>query len=265
MKVKSTNFLFGVFLVILGCLFLLHAFDIVFIDSSVTVIAFFLAAGLVFLLAYLLFKKGLWTLIVGMISLFIGAAIYIDRTHYLPDGLIPISLFVLTGLTFLNALRFGRKNWWALIPGGYCFIFAAHVVIDMLWLRIDDLHGIVFFLGTGLIFGIIYLLKNKKFDLDWAKYPSIIAFLIGFILLLSSKISHLFNRFLFPAILIFIGILLLFKSFPKGPKKEKIKKEKKVKKKEKKKKEDKKEESIKFDISTPPSDRVPPPPPDSLE
>lgn len=291
MKVKTTNFLFGIFLIILGSLFLLHALDIFFIDSSLTVASLFVAAGLVFLLAYFFFKKGLWTLIVGVIGLFIGSAIYIERAHYLSDDLIPITLFVLTGLTFLNALRYGRKNWWAIIPGGYCFIFAAHVTIDMLWLRIDDLHGVVFFLGTGLIFGIIYLLKNKKFDLDWAKYPSLISFLIGFIVLLSSNISYVFNRFLFPAILIVIGLLLLFKSLPKGSKKKKQKKqkakkskkndkEKKKKLKEEKKKEkqikkeqkkkedikevDTKEDDTKFDIPTPPSDRVPPPP-DNLE
>ncbi len=257
MKVKSTNFLFGIFLVILGGLFLLNTFNIFFIDSSITVAAFFLAGGLVFLLAYFLFKKSLWTLIVGVIGLFTGAAIYIDRTHNLPEDLIPITLFVLTGLTFLNALRYGKKNWWAIIPGGYCFIFAAHVAIDMVWLRVDDLHGIVFFLGTGVIFGIIYLLKNHKFDLDWAKYPSIISFLIGIIVLLSSNVSHLFNRFMFPVILIFIGGLLLYKSFPKGPKKIKIKK------KEKREKKEKKKEEKKFDIPIPPSDRVPPP--DNLE
>ncbi len=268
MKVKSTNFLFGVFLIILGCLFLLHALDVFFIDSSLTVAAFFVAAGLVFLLAYFFFKRGLWTLIVGVIGLFIGLAIYIEQTHYLPDAFVPISLFVLTGLTFLNALRYGRKNWWAIIPGGYCFIFAGHVAIDMLWLRFDDLHGVLFFLGTGLIFGIIYLLKNEKFDLDWAKYPSIISFIIGIIVLLSSRISHVFNRFLFPVILIIIGLLLLFKSLPKGPKKKKLNKKDKKEKKEKKKKEkkkDKKEEDKKFEIPTPPSDRVPPPPTDNTE
>ncbi|MFO7890893.1 MAG: hypothetical protein R6V04_11200 [bacterium] len=271
MKVKTTNFLFGIFLIILGCLFLLHALDIFFIDSSLTLAAFFVAAGLVFLLAYFFFKKGLWTLIVGVIGLFIGAAIYIERAHYLSDDLIPVSFFVLTGLTFFNALRYGRKNWWALIPGGYCFIFAAHIAIDMLWLRVDDLHGVIFFLGTGLIFGIIYLLKNGKFDLDWAKYPSLISFIIGIIILLSSNISYVFNRFLFPAILIVIGILLLFKSLPKGPKKKKMKKKEKKEKKEKKKKQkkekkkDKKEEDKTFEIPTPPSDRVPPPPTDNTE
>lgn len=228
MNIKSSNFLVGIFLVIIGGLFLLSSIDILPVNEDVTVSIIFASAGIVLILGYYIFKIKLWSLIVGASGLFIGAAMFIDETRYISDDVIPIIFFVFTGLLFLNSLRSGKKNWWAIIPGGYSFIFAVHVFLDMIWFRPgdlhgEDLHGVVFFTGSGLIFGIIFLLKDKKYNLDWAKFPSIISFLIAVIVLLASDISSLFSRYFFPVLLIFIGGLLLYKSFKRNGKPKKIK------------------------------------------
>ena len=215
MKVHSTNFLIGIFLIVLGALFLLSTFGHLHVDEEYTMAIIFFSAGIVLLIAYFLFRKKIWALILGAVGLFIGSAIYIDSSRILPDEAIGIVLFIILGLVFFNALRGGKRNWWAIIPGGFSFIIAAHIFLNMKWWITDDYHGVIFFGGSGLIFGIIYLLKDEKYNLDWAKYPCIISFIIASIVLFAIDVGDLFSRLIFPVILIALGALILYKSLKK--------------------------------------------------
>ena len=131
MKPRSNTFLWGIFLVCLGALFLLNSFGLLQLDDEVGAAMVFFSAGVVLLTAYFAFKKKLWTLIVGCIALFVGIVTYIDATHFVPEEFIGVSLFVIAGLVFLSNLRKGRKTWWAIIPGGFCLIIAGHIFLDM--------------------------------------------------------------------------------------------------------------------------------------
>ena len=212
MKVNSTNFLFGIFLIILGVFFILStAFDFRLEDAYIVALVFF-SLGVVLLLAYFIFQNKLWTLITGIASLFIASAVYVHESQVLPDDAIGALLFVLIGLAFLTALRGGKKNWWAIIPAGFSFMFAAHVIIDMSWWNADRYHGVVFFAGVGVIFGIIYLLKDKTYELDWAKYPSIIAFIFAVLVLFTVEAGEYLGRLILPLILMGIGALIIRKA-----------------------------------------------------
>lgn len=212
MKPRSNIFLWGVFLVCMGALSLLNSFDVIRIDEEVGPAMLFFSAGLVLVVAHFFFNKKLWSLIVGGICMFIGLATYIEATRFLRDEYVGISLFVLTGLIFLSALRHGRKNWWAIIPGGYSLSIAAHIALDLSWHGSGLWHSVVVFGGTGLIFGAIYLLKDETYNLDWAKYPSIIAFALCALVLFTADFEDVVSRFFFPVLLIGLGALLLFRS-----------------------------------------------------
>lgn len=215
MKARSTHFLSGIFLILLGVLFLLRTMGYVWLDEEYTVSAVFFSAGVVLLLAYFVFQKKIWTLILGGLGVFIGAAITIDESRVLPDESIGAIFFLITGLIFLDALRKSKRNWWALIPGGFCFIIAAHILLDMNWWLPDEYHGVIFFGGMGLIFGIIYLLKDATLNLDWAKYPSIVSFVFAGLVMFTVDFRDVFSRFIFPLILILVGTLILLKSLRK--------------------------------------------------
>ena len=86
----------------------------------------------------------------------------------------------------------------------------------MYWWIPDDYHGVVFFGGASLIFGIIYLLRDDTYNLDWAKYPSIIAFVIAGIIMLALDFEDAFSRFFFPVILIGLGTIIFFQALKKG-------------------------------------------------
>ncbi|MBN2414642.1 hypothetical protein JXO52_02320 [bacterium] len=212
MKPRSNIFLWGVFLVCLGALSLLNSFDVIRFDEEVGPAMLFFSAGIVLIVGHFFFSKKLWSLIVGGICMFIGVATYIDATGFIRDEYIGIALFVLTGLIFLSALRQGRKNWWAIIPGGYSLSIAAHIALDLSWHGSGLWHSVVVFGGTGLIFGAIFLLKNETYNLDWAKYPSIIAFAICALTLFAADFEDVVSRFFFPVLLIGLGALLLFRS-----------------------------------------------------
>jgi len=212
MKVNSTNFLFGIFLIILGVFFILStAFDFRLEDAYIVALVFF-SLGIVLLLAYFVFHNKLWSLITGIASLFIASAVYIHESRILPDDTIGALLFILVGMAFLTALRSGKKNWWAIIPAGFSFMFAAHVLIDMNWWNADRYHGVVFFAGVGIIFGIIYLIKDKTYQLDWAKYPSVIAFIFAVLVFLTVDAGEFLGRLILPLILMGIGALIIRKS-----------------------------------------------------
>jgi len=218
MKSQSKHFLIGLFLIILGALLLLNSIGRISLDEENVMSIIFFSGGAVLIAAHFLYKKELWTLIVGSCGVFIGSAIYIGESQVLPDEIIGAILFVIIALLFFNALRAGRKNWWALIPGGFSLIIAVHILLDTMWIP-DEYHGIAFFIGGGIIFGIIYFLRNETYKLDWAKYPAIIVFSIGGLILLTADFSNTFSRFLFPVIIIGAGGLLVYHATKKRKRK----------------------------------------------
>ena len=209
MKVNATNFLFGIFLIILGVFFILGtAFDFR-LDEAYVVALVFGAIGIVLLLAYFVFKNKIWSLITGAGALFIAAAIVISESNILPEESIGALLFLLIGLAFLTALRQGKRNWWAIIPAGFSFMFAVHILIDMNWWDMQRYHGVVFFAGVGLIFGVLYLIRDSQYRLEWAKYPSIIAFIFAVIVFLTVDAGDFMSRLILPLILMGIGALII--------------------------------------------------------
>ena len=217
MKPRSNTFLWGVFLVCLGTLFLLNSFGLLRLDDEIGAAMVFFSAGVVLLTAYFVFKKKLWTLIVGCVGVFLGIVTYIDATRFVPEEFIGISLFVIAGLVVLSALRRGRKNWWSIIPGGFCLIIAGHILLDISFYETDNLHAVLFFGGTSLIFGVIYLLKNAEYKLGWAKYPGLAALAICAIILFAADFEDVISRFFFPVLLVAVGALMLVKSLKSHP------------------------------------------------
>ncbi len=212
MKPHSAHFLIGIFFILLGSLFLLNSLGILRSNDAYTSAAVFFSAGIVLTAAHFLYHQKVWALILGCIGIFIGSAIYIDATRSLPDDAIGMIFLVLIGLVFLTGLRDGKRKWWVVIPGGFCFIIAAHVLLDITWWLPDEYHGVIFFGGMGLIFGIVYLMRDATYKLDWAKYPSLIAFCIAALIVLTIDFNDAFGRFIFPAVLILVGGLLMTKS-----------------------------------------------------
>ena len=215
MKIQSTNFLVGIFLVLVGAFLLMISLGKIYLQEEYVVATVFASAGIVFILAHMLFQRKLWTLIVGAICLFIGSAIFIDESRMISSDSIGVLFFIITALLFFNALRKGKKNWWAIIPGGFSLILAIHILIDMNRYISDDYHGVIFLGGSGVIFGIIYLLRDETFKLDWAKYPSIILLILAALVLFAVDMGALLSRLILPVLLILIGSYVVYGALKK--------------------------------------------------
>ncbi len=219
MKTHSNTLLWGLFLICLGALFLLSSLDLVRLEDEIMVARVFFAGGLVLLAGHLFFHKQIWSLILGCLGIFIGFAVYVSETRMLPEVSIGIFLFLLAGVVFLCALRKGRRNWWAIIPGGFCLSIAGHIYMDEIWYRTDVWHSVLVFGTVGVVFGVIYLLKNEEYRLDWAKYPSLIGFIMAALLMFTADMRNAVSRFFFPLLLVGAGALLIVRSINKNTEK----------------------------------------------
>lgn len=89
-------------------------------------------------------------------------------------------LFLGIGLVFLGLyfieIDGRRHNWWTLIPAGALFSLAAVVILGTLGQ--GALAGGALFLGLGVTFGVLYLMRGPGRPLDWAWIPSLA--LLGF-------------------------------------------------------------------------------------
>ena len=215
MKARPLNLLIGAFLVLAGIAFLLDSLGTISLDTEYVFALLFLGAGVVLLAAHFFFRYRAWAAIVGGICLFIGAAIAIDHSMILPEDAVGIVLFSIVGLIFLSSLRHGKKNWWAVIPGVFCLILAAEVALDIIGWRAEQYQGVVFLAGLGLMFGIVYFLKDKTHNLGWAKYPSLVFWILAVLAWAGSDISDPVERFLLPTLLMGFGGWLIVRSLKK--------------------------------------------------
>ncbi len=214
MEKAKSNLLFGGLLVVVGLAYLLNNLDIIFIESEVTVSMVFWAIG-----AYLFSKfsttKGIGFLIAGVISTFIGLVIWLESIPGFDDQFIGVIVLWTAAALFAVGFLRNSENWGFLIPTGILFTTGSMVWLDMI-LYNDDVLGSVFFLGLGATFGFLYLIKNEKNKLDWAKVPALclVAF-SGFLFLVTS--DSLITDMFFPIILILLGGYLVYSATKQKP------------------------------------------------
>lgn len=114
------------------------------------------------------------------------------------------------GLAFV-ALYFAeidgqRYNWWTLIPAGALLTLAAVVILSVH--GSGALAGAALFLGLGLTFGMLYLLRGPGRPLEWAWIPALALVAFGlFILVVAGDFPY--ARLLWPLALVVAGVLLL--------------------------------------------------------
>lgn len=118
-------------------------------------------------------------------------------------------LFFGLGLVFA-ALYFveidGRRhNWWTLIPAGALFSLAAVIILSSIGEA--SLAGGALFLGLGLTFGMLYLMRGPQRPLDWAWIPAVA--LLGFgVFIVAVSGDTLYARLFWPLSMIVAGLVL---------------------------------------------------------
>lgn len=194
----------GFILVIIGSLLLLSNFEVINIDWKVVVGSGIALGGLSLLAIFLLDRKQWWAIIPAMIIITLGALILLETLGSdIRNRFEPLVIFGFIGLAFWMIYMNDNKHWWAIIPGGVLWSLGAAAFVTEGVMRSE----VIFFLGLGLTFLLLYLLPNPTEKIKWALVPAGIIAGIGLILSFSSG-SWL--SYISPAILVVGGIGLLF-------------------------------------------------------
>ncbi|MCL4560245.1 MAG: hypothetical protein M1281_06500 [Chloroflexi bacterium] len=213
MRKFSNHWLWGGLLVLVGIILLgqnLAIFRSEFISFVWGVILG--AAGLVFLSVVIADRRQWWAAIPGLILVYLAALIILGQ--FLPAQITRFggSFFLAAiGISFWIVYFLNFANWWAIIPGGVLLTLA---VVSLIENAVTGLaSGGIFFLGLGLTFALLSIVNTPNGKMRWPLIPAGILLAIG--LLISLAASSILN-YIWPIVLILIGLYLLF--FRKSPK-----------------------------------------------
>ena len=213
MKKSTTRVLIpivgGILLIAAGVIILLSNLGIITLDWEMLIGPLFAIGGLVFVLLFVLNTDGWWALIPGFVLMAIGLIIFMGEREV--DLLEPWSgaIFLgFLGLAFFLIYISHREQWWAIIPGGSLLTIAGVTLMT----ERELLSGMIFFLGLGMTFGLVYLLPKPAGRLKWALYPAGILFVIG--VLMSLGVTKLLN-FVWPVALLIAGGYVLYRAIRK--------------------------------------------------
>lgn len=206
---KGTNWqvIFAIFLIAFGGLFLLSNLGMLpfFINTgSIFWMAAFSIGGLAFLAVLFSNIQENWWAAIPSLTLF-GLAMLV--------GLPPLwsahggAFFMcMIGLSFWVIYFIRRDHWWAIIPGGALFTLGGVIASA----STDGMaSGGILFLGLSLTFLIVYLLPTPSGQQSWAVWPASILGIMGALIMSG---SNGVVRYIWPAILIVIGAMLILRA-----------------------------------------------------
>jgi hypothetical protein len=203
MRRIDTRLLIGGLLVVGGILSLLEVQGTISNAGGIFWGLIFAAGGAIFL--YMLFNdpNNWWAAFPGFTLIGLAAASFLPDSLSAYDGLV---FFAGISLAFWWVYFSDKERWWAIIPAGVLLTLGVVSVLDSM----TGLEtGGSFFLGLGLTFLLVAILPGGR-SRPWALIPGIILLLFG--TLLGTPLIGL-AQYLWPAILILLGIYLIFRFF----------------------------------------------------
>jgi hypothetical protein len=198
----------GILLIAAGIFMLLDRFGIMTNILPYVWIVLFTASGVVFLLVYATDRRHWWALIPGLTLL--GLGVVSGSEVLLPDLLGELGGAIFLGgiaLSFWLIFALHREHWWAGIPAGVLTTLAVVAGTGSSIAGIGS--GVVFFIGLGLTFLLLFIVPAKSGRMTWPLIPAAILLVMGVIL--ATPYLELLN-YLGPAALILGGGYFLYRS-----------------------------------------------------
>ncbi|MBN2000873.1 hypothetical protein JW935_25205 [candidate division KSB1 bacterium] len=208
MKSQKLNLYFGLVVILIGMTALL--FNVRIIEFN---FEFFVAIVLLFV-GYFLVRsyqtnKSIGHLIPSIICLLFALMLLTRVFLDIPVGVLWASLFWCGTISFGLVYQRNNNNWWAIIPAGVLFTLGTTIITSVYDLLDNDMEVVVLFLGFGLTFFTLWSIRNTENKLNWAIFPAIAQLLLTFFLFFNSW-PGLNRRWIFPAVFIAMGIILIF-------------------------------------------------------
>jgi hypothetical protein len=171
--------------------------------------AFFASVAVGFAGVYLVRRRDNWWALIPAGVMAILAVVTL-LSAAVPGQVVVAGFFIGLGLIF-GGLYFAeidgqRHNWWALIPAGALLSLAAVIILSVH--ASGGVAGSALFLGLGLTFGALYLIRGPDRPLGWAWIPSVALLGFGlFVLAVSGEVA--FGSLILPLALIAAGLVLM--------------------------------------------------------
>jgi hypothetical protein len=170
----------------------------------------FIAIGLGFLTWFLFDLQHWWRAIPGFTLLSVGALGLLQWRGVDLNGWSAALVLFGVALGFWTVLLVHEENWWALIPAGVLSVLG---LLSGLQAYLNELGWLAtFFVGLGLVFWLLYLLRLGKRDTRWAAIPAAALTLLGLMTVFSALNAPGFVIQWWPALLLLGGVGLLIGS-----------------------------------------------------
>ena len=207
MKIRTHRLAWAVFLLFAGAFLLLNNLNVFREFGDGIWGGLFAVVGLGFLIWFLIDRQRTWRAIAGFPLLTIGVLLLLDwRGINLGVWQAALVMFGVA-LGFWTVLLSGDDTWWALIPAGVLTLMGVLIgfqarLSEAAWLAL-------FFLGLGVVFGLLYLLRLGQQDTAWAGVPAAAFLLIGVVTLVgASNVTGLIAQW-WPILLLVAGVIML--------------------------------------------------------
>lgn len=198
----------GALLILVGILLLLATLGV--LEGVLPYIwgVLFGIAGLGFLYVFVSRRDNWWAVIPGMALLGISGVIIINEAAPRGGGswsgafllgMIALSFWII----YLNE----RRNWWAIIPAGVLTTLALVAVLSSILPGLET--GGIFFLGLGLTFLILTVVRTPEGRLTWPIIPAAVLLVMGALLVAQSVRAF---AYVWPIALVVAGAYLLFRA-----------------------------------------------------
>jgi len=212
MKSRAPGMLFGLLFILTGLYLLFENYFYYYVDDMFIGTIIFGIGALFFYFQFLQDRRKWWGLALGSTCLFMAYVFFVQSYFWLDDETIGVAIFWIAGATFLGGFLSKREEWGLIIPAGVSFTLGFVVFSEIYNLNTSHVDGgFYLFLGLAITFGVLYFMSNEKRRLSWAAYPALALFFIAIIIGFTDKYS-LVEDFFVPALLIILGLILLFKS-----------------------------------------------------
>ncbi|MFC2174214.1 hypothetical protein ACFLU6_16590, partial [Acidobacteriota bacterium] len=117
-------------------------------------------------------------------------------------------LFWGAALAFLLGFLLNADRWWcAMVAGLLCVLGVVIALGEISWLP-ERFAALILFEGSALVFGFLYLIRDPKNNLAWARHPALVLAILGFIVLFAGAHGA---SFIVPLFLIGAGIYYIVK------------------------------------------------------
>jgi hypothetical protein len=203
---KRSGLVWGGLLIVLGILALLETIT----DLSPWIwVAILVVGGLGVFAFYVTDRTEKWLLIIAYAMLAVAGLVTLLELDLLRDAYVATYVLLAIGLPFFVAFLNNRSNWGLLIPAYVLLVIGVFVPLTEFGVLNDSVVVTYILFAIAIPFFVVFLRNTKNW---WALIPGGILSIVG----LGFLISEASVGYVFAAVMIVAGILILVRQLTKG-------------------------------------------------